>query len=421
MSLSKLLNDQIFFQINNTKYILDNDSKKILSNNMENGSEYIYKYSKLSKTNENLVQIHNIGYFYNFANYKLTDSEVNSCNQNGLKIYLTEELFYINGPDDVPNVVFSREPLYKDEWNKWSNWFNISEFKIKSLELLSCKHFIDNNKLTNVTICISSDTKNFDIVETYECNIVRDDVHLEAVKNIIKQTQLTKPPRTDIKKKFWCGNWRYEPHRHILAAYLTNFDANISWHFNSDISNLNRQLYFDIHTWKEKYPTYYTKLINGMSALEKNYYTIDYGKFKVDLAGNFLDIGVRPDKNNNHPDWEYQIYPRLYKDTFCSIVNLGAFGNPFAAYDEKPLNAIKNWKPFVLVGPTGSLELMQKDGFKTFNNFWDESYDQETDPEKRLVKIFDVIEHINSFTIEELQDMYKSMESILTHNYKLIS
>lgn len=419
--LTELLDDEVFFQINKKKYVLDKNNQKIPFTGMYDGAEYIYKYSKLSKINENIIQIHNIGYFFNFSNYKLTDTEIKECNTNGLKIYITEELFYLNGPDDIPNIVFSQESLYKDEWHKWINWFNTHEFKIKSLELLSCKHFIDNNNLKNVTICISSDTKNFDIVETYGCNIVRDDVHLEAVKTILKQTQLPMPNSKSIIKKFWCGNWRYEPHRHILAAYLTNFDTNLSWHFNSDITNLNRQLHFDIHSWKEKYPTYYKKLMAGISNLEQNYYRIDYGKFKVNLAGNFLDIAIRPDENNNHPDWEYQVYPILYKDTFCSIVNLGSFGNIFATYDEKPLNSIKNWKPFVLVGPAGSLELMRNDGFKTFGDFWDESYDQETDPEKRLIKIFDVIEYIDKFSIEELQNMYKDMSSILKHNYKLLS
>jgi hypothetical protein len=77
-------------------------------------------------------------------------------------------------------------------------------------------------------------------------------------------------------------------------------------------------------------------------------------------------------------------------------------------------------KPFVLGAPPYTLKLLKEHGFKTFSDFWDESYDSITVHEERLLKIFEVIDFINSKSIEELQEMYIQMKPILEHNYNLI-
>ena len=68
------------------------------------------------------------------------------------------------------------------------------------------------------------------------------------------------------------------------------------------------------------------------------------------------------------------------------------------------------------MAPPGTLKYLHEHGYKTFDKFWDESYDSCTNHEERLYKIFEVIEYIESKSIEELKDIYKEMESILSHN-----
>ncbi len=73
--------------------------------------------------------------------------------------------------------------------------------------------------------------------------------------------------------------------------------------------------------------------------------------------------------------------------------------------------------PFVLVSTAGSLEYLRSYGFKTFGEFWDESYDQETDTVKRIERIADVLEQLNSLTMTEKQNLLKKIQPILEHNY----
>jgi hypothetical protein len=63
---------------------------------------------------------------------------------------------------------------------------------------------------------------------------------------------------------------------------------------------------------------------------------------------------------------------------------------------------------------------MQSYGIQTFDEFWDESYDQEENHESRLIKIFRIIDYINSFSIDELKELYIKMLPILEHNYRII-
>ena len=74
--------------------------------------------------------------------------------------------------------------------------------------------------------------------------------------------------------------------------------------------------------------------------------------------------------------------------------------------------------PLIVVGAPYSLEYIKSLGFKTFDRWWDESYDTVENHQDRLKKIFDVIDYINSKPIEELKTIYEEMHEILDHNYQ---
>jgi hypothetical protein len=55
-------------------------------------------------------------------------------------------------------------------------------------------------------------------------------------------------------------------------------------------------------------------------------------------------------------------------------------------------------------------------GFMTFSDWFDESYDTEQDHSKRMKKVFELIDWINSKSIDDLKDMYADMAYVLIHN-----
>jgi hypothetical protein len=76
--------------------------------------------------------------------------------------------------------------------------------------------------------------------------------------------------------------------------------------------------------------------------------------------------------------------------------------------------------PFLLVAPPYGLEYLKKLGFKTFDKWWDESYDQEENHQTRMLMLFDVIDYIDSKSLEELSAIYEDMQETLLHNLEIL-
>jgi hypothetical protein len=420
MAIGDLLEKSFLINIDNNKSYINNNNKRI--NGIPDyyvGFSYIYYNSDLVNYTKNFLHIHNSGTLTTLENLKLSNNEIDHCNANGLEIFLTEQLYYLCAKE-MPILDFANFKYTKDIDNAINVYYQDCKYKIKSPELDSCKIFIKSNNLKNVTICVSNTDPN-NLLDHYNLNIIRKDPFLQSVFNKLNHISKSCTASNNIQQKFWCGNWRYEPHRHVIAAYMSNFDTKLSWWFNGGIQAIEQFYWFKFDSWKNIYPTYYNKLINGIDNLNNHKYIIDLYNEKVDLAYTLEDLSLRPDHKGEHLNFNDQIGTKLYQQTFCSIVTLSSFATPFPTYDEKPLNAILNHVPFILVGTPRSLDLMKQDGFKTFSNYWDESYDNETDHQKRFIKIFEVIEYIDSLSIKEIRKMYADMKDILQHNYNMLS
>ena len=63
------------------------------------------------------------------------------------------------------------------------------------------------------------------------------------------------------------------------------------------------------------------------------------------------------------------------------------------------------------------IKMLQSMGFKTFDKWWDESYDEETEFSKRLEKIVNVLEEISSWSLDECFRITQEMEEVLVHNF----
>lgn len=89
----------------------------------------------------------------------------------------------------------------------------------------------------------------------------------------------------------------------------------------------------------------------------------------------------------------------------------------YKSFTEKVCKPLMNFQPFVLISFCGALKMLQKLGFKTFEGFIDESYDDELDHVKRLSMAYDEITKLCKMTKQEIHDWYWQMEEILIHNH----
>jgi hypothetical protein len=64
-----------------------------------------------------------------------------------------------------------------------------------------------------------------------------------------------------------------------------------------------------------------------------------------------------------------------------------------------------------------SIKKLKELGFKTFDKWWDESYDNETNYTKRMDMITSVMEEIASWDMDKCYQVTQEMEEVLIHNF----
>ena len=113
--------------------------------------------------------------------------------------------------------------------------------------------------------------------------------------------------------------------------------------------------------------------------------------------------------------------PIHYRDTFISIV-MGAFPFDTSGYHlhSSTFNPMYCGHPIIQFAPYKTLEVMKQYGFKTFDKWWDESYDDEPDDWKRLQMIMDLVLTLSDYDEKDLLHMYQDMKETLQHNVDMI-
>lgn len=86
-----------------------------------------------------------------------------------------------------------------------------------------------------------------------------------------------------------------------------------------------------------------------------------------------------------------QIYPDglpHYAGTWFSVVTETEIGNRLNRVTEKSFKPLLNFHPMLVLGNPFALALVRRQGFETFGEMFDESYDEETDPRRRFDLVF---------------------------------
>lgn len=85
---------------------------------------------------------------------------------------------------------------------------------------------------------------------------------------------------------------------------------------------------------------------------------------------------------------------------------------------EKIFKPIVARRPFFLVAAPGNLAYLRSYGFRTFDRWVDESYDSETDPDQRIIKIIQEVERLCKLSPADLQTIYADMQETLDYNFE---
>lgn len=107
---------------------------------------------------------------------------------------------------------------------------------------------------------------------------------------------------------------------------------------------------------------------------------------------------------------------KLFLDSCIHLVSETSFDDNELFVSEKVLKPIINFQPFIAFSGYGYLKHLHELGFKTFGDFWDESYDLIENPSERYFKIMDVVFDLNNKSIEYLNEIYQKTKNICIYN-----
>jgi len=110
--------------------------------------------------------------------------------------------------------------------------------------------------------------------------------------------------------------------------------------------------------------------------------------------------------------------PLEFNETDISIVLETVADDSKIHLTEKTLRAIACGHPFMLMAGPGALEYLKSYGFKTFSNWIDESYDQETDTVARMKMIVNEMSRLQSLTQDQKENIWREIQEITEYNKK---
>jgi hypothetical protein len=180
--------------------------------------------------------------------------------------------------------------------------------------------------------------------------------------------------------------------------YQKFINNNFVFHFLcfNGIPRENRLLMFNELTTNEKFKN---KSITTLRGVDKNYY---------------YDV---PSWDNQKIGGGARLNIEAHLKCFLNIVTETLYDNESLFISEKTYKPIYLCQPFIVFGNPFTLNKLHQLGYKTFDKWWDESYDSELDLKQRFDKIVKVIEQISELNVEELMKFKNEMREVLIHNY----
>jgi len=109
-----------------------------------------------------------------------------------------------------------------------------------------------------------------------------------------------------------------------------------------------------------------------------------------------------------------KIYDRFFVEMVCETYYSGSSFYP----TEKIWRPLLMKTPFIVHGSVDYLKNLRRLGFRTFDNWWNEEYD-DYGHDLRVGKILDLLQHLQDMSIDDLASMYVDMFPTLEHNHRV--
>ena len=234
--------------------------------------------------------------------------------------------------------------------------------------------------------------------------------------------------------------------KEIIFILNNHFEDDNYRHFNSykydiynnarqnekiKINEKNKKTFISLNAKKRPHRDDLYNFIDKNNIINNFYYTyIEHdNKIKLWETSSLLDFSDKYFVNEHlsgDKSFEYYLNDDLFTTkhgyffdkSYYYIVTETSSADNLCFMGEKTYKAFYHKIPFIILGNPYSLRNLKKEGFKTFDKWIDESYDDEINYEKRKNKVFNEILRLNSLSKNEHEKNANEMNDIINFNYK---
>lgn len=118
--------------------------------------------------------------------------------------------------------------------------------------------------------------------------------------------------------------------------------------------------------------------------------------------------------NDDQSRWQ----PSFLQNALVYVVSETVADYPYTFMTEKTFKGILVKRPMLIAGTKNSLATLRKLGFKTWDKWWDESYDSYEYFYQRANAIIQIIKQINNYSLGTQRKICLEMKEVLEYNFQ---
>lgn len=200
---------------------------------------------------------------------------------------------------------------------------------------------------------------------------------------------------------FLCFNRRYSEHRVLLFLSMDKLGLVDNSHISMDVTRPEGN---------ENFIEFAQGAVSKFPELSLQDIDIESSSKKLPLILDSNNFSSYPMENH------FSKIKKFFDSSYINIITETYFFNDIIHITEKTYKPIAYKQPFILVAAPNSLRHIKDMGFKTFDKWWDESYDEIFDHITRFKKLLDIIQMISRWSEEQLIQFTFEVKPILDFN-----
>lgn len=275
---------------------------------------------------------------------------------------------------------------------------------------------------------------NYHYIKNYQCQQGIDTYLISSNVKYVSDVSL-QPYLTRFKKVYTVNYWEHT--LRVMYPYTGHYYGKVSLE-SIDI----RKKHLDFLSFNRNLKPHRLALVSEFLRLNL-FDNCDYSSILLKGESNYFDDEiirqaksiVDPDGQQHLLDFIKNFSPRYtnyenpemvgpflneidpYRYTFFSLITETEIHSNILFVSEKIFKAMNFYHPFIVFGSPGILNWLRTQGYETFPELFNEAYDDEPDPKKKLNLIINQIVKFKSLTAEEKHQKISSLIPKLQYNY----